>query len=242
MNIMKEFLIKDKDEFIKSFDEIKANKTDEDVVEVKVKFDESLDTETISKALESVLETEESVFKYATGDQEFEQLYFFDIDLKNLSKDVKLELFKVLLKRETTINTKVILNIYNLIKTYNSFEDAFFAHPDIYFNTLEEYLDIRTDLMDELKEFSRRLIIYYLSCLKSLHVTEADTAYNNLKPIPAVYQRILLVIDFFTLSKIMNKVENINTSDLIYVQNSTKYIDCLSTKQVICKDIADHIQ
>ena len=78
--------------------------------------------------------------------------------------------------------------------------------------------------------------------MKSLHVTEADTAYNNLKPIPAVYQRILLVIDFFTLSKIMNKVENINTSDLIYVQNSTKYIDCLSTKQVICKDIADHIQ
>lgn len=242
MIVNKEIIVKNSDEFVKKFQEIKAEETSDKVFDIHIVFDKSLDKETFLSSLNSVLEAEESVIKYAAGEQEFEQNYIFNIELKQISKDYKLDMFKMFLKRETVLNSKIILNIYNLIKTYNSFEDAFFVHPDVYFNTLEEYLDIRTDLMDDIKEFSKQLVFYYLSCLKSLHVTEADTAYNNMKPIPVVYQRILFIVDFFTLSKIMNKVGDINLSDLIYIQNATKYVDSLSLKQILCKEIADHIE
>lgn len=241
MKNMQEYLISNDSKFTEAFESVKGTVKDSDVIEIKVKFDENISKENFVKSLNEVLDNEEEVFNYATDEHEYAQNYLFDIDLKNLSKELKLEAFKISLTRDTVVDSKIILNIYNLIKTYNSFEDTFFAHPDVYFNTLEEYLDIRTDLMDDIKAFSKQLIIYYLSCLKSLHVTEADTAYANMKPIPPVFQRILFVIDFFTLSKIMNKMQDINLSDLMFVQNSNKYLDELCAKELICKDIADFI-
>ncbi len=81
------------------------------------------------------------------------------IDIKPLPFDLKKAVFKHALAYPDLLNSYMILNIFNLIKGYNTFDDSFFENPSIYFNTLEEFLDIKTDLASEIDVFMKQLIV-----------------------------------------------------------------------------------
>lgn len=156
------------------------------------------------------------------------------LDVKNLPFEEKVEFFKYILSNEDVLDSVIILNIFNMIKCYNAFDDSYFEAEDTFFKDFEEYLDIKTSLRDELDRFSKQLCIYYMSILYSCGVTD-DNADKDIISMPLVYQRILYVVDFISMSNILNKTKNfeIKVDDLYLIQNSCIYLESLSNRFLI---------
>ena len=174
------------------------------------------------------------------------ELYMYEVEsqrsislrLKNLPIELKSSILLHALERKNLVNSTIILNIFNLIKGYNTFEDDFFAHPDTIFNTLEEFLDIKIDLNRDLSMFSKELIIYYLSIMKCCGVTE----YTNdmvLVDIPLIYQRVLSISDIVSLSSIFMKVPEINTNELLLVNDAYQYMAYLASNFTLANKLME---
>ena len=85
------------------------------------------------------------------------------LQLKGLNKNLLIDAFKYSLSREPIM----ILNIINLIKIYNNLNDNFFQDENIYISSKADLLDIKKNLKPELKEFVKKVSIYFLSVIKS---------------------------------------------------------------------------
>lgn len=156
------------------------------------------------------------------------------LDVKNLSPEVKIEFFKYILSNEDILDSVIILNIFNMVKCYNAFDDSYFDSESTFFKDFEEYLDIKTELREDLDKFSKQLCIYYLSILYSCGVTD-DNADRDIISMPLVYQRLLYVVDFVSMSNILNKTKNfeIKIDELPLIQNSCIYLESLSNRFLI---------
>lgn len=73
-------------------------------------------------------------------DFEISQKTTYKLDLKHTSVSNKIAAFKYSLTRDDIINAQMILNLYNLVKIYNTLDDEFFASSNIYINSIEELL------------------------------------------------------------------------------------------------------
>ena len=149
------------------------------------------------------------------------------VDVKMLSMELKIALFKHALQYESLLNSYIILNIFNLIKGYNTFDDSYFDEIFTYFNNLEEYLDIKIQLNREISEFTKKLMIYYVSIMKSCGAIENPVVGIE---IPYLYQRILYISDFVSLSNMFMKCPNFNTEELIVINGAYDYITMLANK------------
>lgn len=159
----------------------------------------------------------------------------FDIlDVKNLSFETKVEFFRYILSNEDVLDSVIILNIFNMVKCYNAFDDSYFSAESTFFKDFEEYLDIKTELREELDKFSKQLCIYYMAVLYSCGVTD-DTADRDIISMPLIYQRLLYIVDFVSMSNILNKTKNftINVDELPLIQNSCIYLESLSNRFLI---------
>ena len=174
-----------------------------------VSFAENIDKETLINVLEQI-------YKY-----ELEKEINIVINAKHLAFDLKISLFEHALIYDNLINSVVILNIFNLIKGYNTFEDSYFELDVTYFNSLEEFLDIKISLNRELAQFSRQLIIYFLSMFKCAGIT--DKTLETIT-IPHIYQRTLSCCDFVSLSNIFMKIPSINTDELVIINDPYRYL------------------
>jgi hypothetical protein len=150
------------------------------------------------------------------------------LDIKPLPFELKKAVFKHALTYPDLLNSYMILNIFNLIKGYNTFDDSFFENPSIYFNTLEEFLDIKTDLATEINVFMKQLIVWYLSVLRSCSIVD-----ENAVTMPFVFQRIILAGDFVSLANIFSKVPDINNIELFVVKDAYVYLTTLVKKFAI---------
>lgn len=52
-------------------------------------------------------------------------------------------------------NASLILNLLNLIRPYNTFDDEFFKSENIMFNDIEQFLDLKMTFSDEIEKLSR---------------------------------------------------------------------------------------
>lgn len=100
-------------------------------------------------------------------DFEISQKTTYKLDLKHTSVSNKIAAFKYSLTRDDIINAQMILNLYNLVKIYNTLDDEFFASSNIYINSIEELLDIKLELQSELKNFAKTISMYFVSLFKS---------------------------------------------------------------------------
>lgn len=151
------------------------------------------------------------------------------LDLKELSTEKLAEVFKFVLPNENLKDPLLILNIINLIKVYNSLDDTFFQNPDIYFNSIEELLDLKLEISSELAEFSKKVGVYFISLFKSynkFHYAPTDKHYK----LPPLYKTIFLSTDLLTLSGVFADAGHFNTSECIIIEDAIIYLTSLLMK------------
>lgn len=193
-------------------------------------FDDALSVEQIVDVLVKLCEVEESFY------EQNECLALVTYDLKSVAPEKLTRIIKALMHRETLINTSLILNIGLLIKGYNTLDDSMFESPSVYVKDLEQLLDLKLDLMDDIKAIQTELTKWYLACLKSAYKVEY-TYLDDVAKIPMLYKRILSTSDVLTLSQIMAKSGNVSTDDLPLVENAYPIV----AEIVSCSSMANQL-
>lgn len=155
--------------------------------------------------------------------------------LKEISLENLIAAFRFSLKEENINDPLMLLNIMSLIKINNELDDEFFIHKDVYFNTLEDLIDVKTELKEELKEFKKQLSIYFLSLIKT-YSKLTFTYMDNVIDLPDTYSNLISSMDLFTLSGIFSSSPAINTENCVYIKNAQIYMLSLLSKNVIAMD------
>ena len=159
-------------------------------------------------------------------------------NLKEAKTEQKIDALKYGFNTPTLDDPLMQLNLYNLIKSYNNMNDEFFASSDVYFNSVEELLDIKLALGSEIKAFIRQLSIYYMSLFKSynkLFFTPSDEHIS----LPTLYKNMILTSDLLTLSGIFAKSPEFSTNELIYIDDAYVYLTALITRSNNSMDLID---
>ena len=151
------------------------------------------------------------------------------LDIKSLSLNDKVAIIKIALNCDDVTDPLMIMNLINLVKVYNTLADEYFESPDVYVNSVEELLDLKLAISKELKEFTRRISLYFLSLFKSYSKT-AFTATDEHIELPELYDTIFRAVDFVTLAGIFAKTPEISTKELVYVDNSYSILSMLLMK------------
>lgn len=150
-------------------------------------------------------------------------------DLKEATTEQKIEALKYGFNTPTLDDPLMQLNLYNLIKSYNNMNDEFFASTDVYFNSVEELLDIKLALGVEIKAFIKQLSIYFLSLLKSYNKL-AYTPSDEHISLPTLYKNMILTSDLLTLAGIFAKSPEISTKELIYIDDAYMFMTVLISR------------
>lgn len=181
-------------------------------------FDEELTFSTDKKQLladiKAVLDKEESQFDYKNlcGST-------YKINLKDQPTENLIAVLSYALTRETLVNTRLMLNIQIFVNGYSTFDDSLFESPEIFLSKIEQVLDIKLALLDQLREFQTSIAYWFLACLKSMHKVE----YTYIDPVvklPAIYKRFLFSTNLLVLSSILSKAGDIHTKDLPLVEDA----------------------
>lgn len=160
------------------------------------------------------------------------------LQLKGLNKNLLIDAFKYSLSREDLKDPIMILNIINLIKIYNNLNDNFFQDENIYISSKADLLDIKKKLKPELKEFVKKVSIYFLSVIKSYNKV-TYTSLDTFEILPNIYRTIFLSSDFLTLSGIFSVSEPFNTEECVTIKDSFTYVSAFLTKNLIGLNFMD---
>lgn len=160
------------------------------------------------------------------------------LQLKGLNKNLLIDAFKYSLSREDLKDPIMILNIINLIKIYNNLNDNFFQDENIYISSKADLLDIKKNLKPELKEFVKKVSIYFLSVIKSYNKV-TYTSLDTFEILPNIYRTIFLSSDFLTLSSIFSVSEPFNTEECVTIKDSFIYVSAFLTKNLIGLNFMD---
>ena len=131
------------------------------------------------------------------------------LEIKELTTENKIKCFKFFLENNVITNKSVIGNIFMLINGINSFEDDLAGDNRIFFNGLEEYVDIKTELREEISAFKIKLLEYYLGIIKGLTVKLPELKVH----ITNTYYNIFQLANPIFISKLM-------VTHLKYVDNA----------------------
>lgn len=155
------------------------------------------------------------------------------VNLKVLDFSIKKEIIKWLLKNKNLTHPQFILNVINLIKNYNSLDEEFFNNEKVIFKDLEEFLNIKLELKDEIQQFIDEITIDYFALMMSLHKIESNFL-DNIKEMPSSHLHIIRALDFITLSGICAKSQNIQKPNF-YIANALDIFQQLVNK-MSCAD------
>lgn len=172
------------------------------------------------------------------NDEYFSQLNPGEVlDIKNLSTDDKILCFKYFLGSDAITNVSVISNLYLLINGISGIDDNTLDDERVFFNSLEEYVDVKLDIKDEIDAFNIKLLEYYLGVIEGLNVTldelksHIPNTYFNLMPLatPDLISKLMLkyltkidchnVRPAFNATELYNKINNSDSLFLGFIQN-----------------------
>ena len=145
------------------------------------------------------------------------------VRLGGLSSEKLQKAFELALDDEELCDPLMTLNIYNMIRTYNTISDQFFESEDVYVSDIEQLLDIKLNLRDKLLEVSRKLCVFFLSLLKYSSKTVAMPT-DTITHVPMLYQTLLRISDIFMLSELLIKCQDIKMEECVLVDESLKYL------------------
>jgi hypothetical protein len=123
------------------------------------------------------------------------------LKIKELSIEDKVTCFKFFLTSEIITNISVISNIFLLINGISNIDEDSIEDERIFFNSLEEYVDIKLQIRREIDEFNTRLLEYYLGIIEGLEVVLDELKSH----IPNTHFNIMSLVTPQLISKIMTK-------------------------------------
>ena len=93
-----------------------------------------------------------------------------DVEIKKLKTEDKIKCFKFFLSSDVITNHSIISNLYILVNGISDIDEDIENDDRAFFNSLEEYVDIKLDLKEELDLFKKKIVEYYLGIIKGLIV------------------------------------------------------------------------
>ena len=153
--------------------------------------------------------------------------YFKDVplteayDVKQLPFEDKVRFVKYVMGDARLVNQNLLINIALLVKG-NDLADEIFQRPEIFFTTLEEYVDVKFELKDVIKEYAHTLMMYFFSALRSYSLILPD----GKERIPEAYAIILCSSTLKDISKLLNKIR-VNSEEWILVEGADSIINAL---------------
>ncbi len=163
------------------------------------------------------------------NDIEIESGLTIFINLKPLNIQKIQEILSSLLKYDRLSNASILFNIILLLKTYNTLEDEFFNNKNVYYSSLEDFLDIKNGLKSDIKELNTKLSIYFMSIFRSLNKFEFSFIDNPVQ-IPELYKNILLSVDVFTIGGILSNNNGFTDKDMLMIKDSYGYVSEITSK------------
>lgn len=149
--------------------------------------------------------------------------------LKGLSSELLAEVFKYAFTRYDLKDPLTSLNIFNLIKIYNTLDESFFEDENVWFSSLENMLDVKLLIHNELKQFIRQFSIYFLSLIKSYNKITYTSVDNNIE-MGQLFKTLFLTMDFMTAAGIFSTTKDINTNELLLITDAFKYLNDMMVK------------
>lgn len=206
-------------DYINDFKEFLEISEDNDNVKIKVNNEISS---------EQLIDLIKKVYEFESNSEHINILLLLKgLDITKIEEAVKYSL-----TREDLRDPIMILNILNFIKTYNTLSDDFFENENIYVSSLDDFLDLKLALRKELKEFSQKLSIYFISLFKSYNKTDYVPTDVHME-LPWIYRSIMLSSDILTLSGIFAVSEHFDTERCVYIDEAFKYVSSLLMKNSI---------
>lgn len=222
----KEFKIENLSQVDTIIDAIKANfeKEESEQENIIVRFDDNI-------SVEDLLESLARLWKY-----EIDSDHVIDILIKNLSYEHRKSALGLALKTPDIKNYIFLMNIFCLIKGYNTFEEAYFEHEQVFLNDEVEFLDIFDDLEQEIKEVTLKTAEYYMSMLKTCNLVEAVENNPNAVKMENLYVYLFDSMDVTILAKILSTPYVVKETSIWetkkIVLNSLGYLGMIAEKFV----------
>lgn len=193
---------------------------------IVVRFDEKISVEDLLVILKRFWE-----FEVASN-------HTIDILIKNLSYEHRKAALGEALKTTQLRNPIFLMNVFCLIKGYNTFEDAYFEHEQVFLNDEVEFLDIFDDLETEIGEVTKQLAEYYVSMLKTCNLIDGVENNPNTVRIESLYEYLFTSVDVVILARILSSVKDPTiweTKKIVY--NSLGYLGAIAEKFVFTNSI-----
>lgn len=160
------------------------------------------------------------------------------MELKQKTKEEKIEALRKYLANEDTEDIELALNIFNLVKRGNAFDNSFFEHESIIFNDILEFVDIKNALTPELTAFCKKLLVIFYNIIYRCNDFEKT---NETKPIPNIYRYALYQMDFLTLSQLAMEYKIDNFTDEAY-ENGLDILTVIADKLSLFNKFATQLK
>ncbi len=144
------------------------------------------------------------------------------VEIKKLKTEDKIKCFKFFLNSDVITNHSVISNLYILVNGISDIDEDIENDDRAFFNNLEEYVDIKLDLKEELDLFKKKIVEYYLGILKGLIVKIPELKVH----ITNTHYNIFYLADPCFISKMMvEQLDNVNVKDIKPTFNAESLYD-----------------
>lgn len=136
------------------------------------------------------------------NDEYFSQLDPGEVlDIKKLSTEDKILCFRYFLSSDAITNVSVISNLFLLINGISDIDDNALEDERIFFSSLEEYVDVKLEIKEEIDKFNIALLEYYLGIVEGLNVTLDELKSH----IPNTHFNLMSLVTPELISKLMLK-------------------------------------
>lgn len=136
------------------------------------------------------------------NDEYFSQLDPGEVlDIKKLSTEDKILCFRYFLNSDAITNVSVISNLFLLVNGISDIDDNALEDERIFFSSLEEYVDIKLEIKEEIDKFNIALLEYYLGIVEGLNVTLDELKSH----IPNTHFNLMSLVTPELISKLMLK-------------------------------------
>lgn len=160
------------------------------------------------------------------------------VDLKHATVEKKAEIIKEALRYDNLNDPLMLLNILNLVKVYNTLDDSYFQAEDIFVNSVEELLDLKLAIAPELKEFSKRIAVYFFGLVKSYSKIAFTPADEHIE-LPNIFKQLFQLLDLATISSILAKSSPFSTSEITYIDNAYVYLSSIISRSNVALDFIE---
>lgn len=144
------------------------------------------------------------------------------LEIKKLDTEDKIKCFSFFLKSNVLTNCSVISNIYMLINSITEMDADIANDNRVFFNDLEEYVDIKLELRRDIEDFKKKLLEYYLGVIQGLNVKLPELKIH----ITNTHYNILYLSNPMFISKLMlEHLKNININNIKPTFNAESIYD-----------------